>query len=140
MHKQTVNKCTVLVPNQTGALKKVTQILTKEGVNIDSVLTETYGDVAAFRFLLEKENGTRKRLQTEGFQVIEDQVFRLDLPNRPGELNKLTAKLADEEIGIRYLYGTSHGQTTKVILAVDRPEKAAAIVKEFDETFAASAN
>ena len=137
LHKHMVNKFVVVVPNQPGILRQLTQLLSQEGVNIDSLLTETFGDVASYRFLLEKDNGLRRTLEREGFHVIEDKVFRLDLPNRPGELDQLTRKLAEQGVAIRYMYGTSHGQTSKVILAVDRPEDAVGIVKELDQRCAA---
>jgi hypothetical protein len=133
LHQHMASKYVVVVPNEPGILRQLTQLLSQEGVNIDSVLMETLGDVASFRFLLEKENGLRPTLESEGFHVVEDKVFRLDLPNRPGELDHLTRKLAEQGVAIRYLYGTSHGRTTKVVLAVDRPESALGIVKELDQ-------
>lgn len=137
LYKHMANKFVVVVPNQPGILRRLTQLLSQEGVNIDSLLMETSAEVASFRFLLEKENGLRRTLENEGFHVVDDKVFRLDLPNRPGEIDQLTRKLAEQGIAIRYLYGTSHGQTTKVVFAVDRPEDAAGIVKELDQRVAA---
>lgn len=126
-------KYVVVVPNQPGILRQVTQLLSQEGINIDSLLMETQGDVTTFRFLLERENGLRRTLESEGFRVVEDKVFRLSLPNRPGELDQLTRRLSDQGVAVKYLYGTSHGPTTNVVFSVDRPEHAAAIVKDFDQ-------
>lgn len=133
LHKHMANKYVVVVPNQPGVLRDLTQLLSHEGVNIDSVLMESAGDVASFRFLFEKENGLRPTLESEGYHVVEDRVFRLDLPNRPGELDQLTRRLAEQQISVRYLYGTSHGRTTKVVFSVDRPEDALGVVKEFEQ-------
>jgi hypothetical protein len=137
LHKHMVSKFVVVVPNQPGILRQLTQLLSKEGVNVDSLLAETFGDVASFRFLLEKENDLRRTLEREGFHVVEDKVFRLDLPNRPGELDQLTRKLAEQGVAIRYMYGTSYGRMSKIILAVDRPEDALGVVKELDQSFIA---
>lgn len=137
--KHMVNKFVVFVPNQPAVMSQLTQLLSKEGVNIDSLLMEAVGEVASFRFLLEKENGLRKALEREGFHIVDDKVFRLDLPNRPGELDRLTRKLADKGVAIRYLYGTSHGHTTKVVFAVDRPADAAGVVKEMGQRVTAAA-
>jgi len=131
-------KYVVVVPNQPGTLRQLTQLLSQEGVNIDSLLLDTHGDVASFRFLLERENGLRRTLESEGFHVVEDKVFRLSLPNRPGELDQLTRRLTEHGVAVKYLYGTSHGQTTNVVFSVDRPEHAAEIVKEFDQRFVAA--
>ena len=131
-------KYLVAVPNQPGVVRQLTQLLSEEGINIDSILMETYGDIASFRFLLEQDNGMRKALENEGFQVVEDMVFRMSLPNRPGELHQLTRRLSEEGVAVRYLYGTSHGQTTNVVFSVDRPEHAVEIVKELDQRFIAA--
>ncbi|HXT01934.1 MAG TPA: ACT domain-containing protein [Elusimicrobiota bacterium] len=131
-------KYVVVAPNQPGVLRQLTQLLSQEGVNIDSLLLDTHGDVASFRFLLERENGLRRTLESEGFHVVEDKVFRLSLHNRPGELDQLTRRLTEHGVAVKYLYGTSHGQTTNVVFSVDRPEHAADIVKEFDQRFVAA--
>ena len=131
-------KYVVVAPNQPGMLRQLTQLLSQEGVNIDSLLLDTHGDVASFRFLLERENGLRRTLESEGFHVVEDKVFRLSLPNRPGELDQLARRLAEQGVGVKYLYGTSNGQTTNVVFSVDRPEHAAEIVKELDQRFIAA--
>lgn len=128
----------VVVPNQPGTLRQVTQLLSQEGVNIDSMLMETTGDVATFRFLLEREVGLRRTLESEGFHVVEDKVFRLSIPNRPGELHQLTRRLAEQGVAVKYLYGTSHGPTTNVVFSVDRPDHAVEIVKELDQRFIAA--
>ena len=137
LHKHMASKYVVVVPNQAGVLHDLTQLLSQEGVNIDSLLMETSGDVTSFRFLLEKENGLRPTLEGEGYHVVEDRVFCIDLPNRPGELDQLTRKLAERKIGIRYLYGTSHGRTTKVVFSVDRPEDALGIVRDLEKNLCA---
>jgi hypothetical protein len=134
LHKHILSKLVVVVPNQPGVLCQLTELLSQAGVNVDSLLMETFGDVATFRFQLEKESGVRRLLESEGFHVVEDKVFCLELRNRPGELDRLARKLAELGVSIRYLYGTSHGQTTKVVFAVDRPEEAVAAVKEFGQT------
>ncbi|MDO8631393.1 MAG: hypothetical protein Q7R41_12965 [Phycisphaerales bacterium] len=140
-HRNMVNKFVVMVPNQPAVLRQLTSLLSHEGYNIESVLMETAGEVASFRFLVENETekGIRRELEKEGFHIVTDKAFRLDLPNRPGELDRLTRKLLEQGVAIRYLYGTSHGQTTKVVFSVDRPEDAERVVKELDQRTAALA-
>lgn len=138
LREHMANKFVVVVPNQPGILRQLTQLLALEGVNIDSLLMETRGEVVSFRFLLERENGLRKALESEGFHVIVEKVFRMSLPNRPGELDQLTRMLSEKGVAVRYMYGTSHGQTTKVVFAVDLPEAAAGVVKELDQRFIAA--
>lgn len=137
LRKHVANKFVVDVPNQPAVVRRLTQLLSQEGVNIDSLLVEASADVASFRFLVEKENGLRGTLENDGFHIVDDKVFRLDLPNRPGEIDQLTRRLAEQGVALRYLYGTSHGDTAKVVFSVDRPEAAAGVVKEYSQQFAA---
>jgi hypothetical protein len=139
LHKHQARKFVVTVPNQPPVVRRLTELLSQEGVNIDSLLMETVGDVASFRFLLEEADGLRETLENEGFHIVDDRVFRLDLPNRPGEIDRLTRRLGDNGVSIRYLYGTSHGKMTKVVLAVDRPEVAADVVKDLERRTAVAA-
>lgn len=139
LHKHQARKLVVNVPNQPVIVRRLTEVLSQEGVNIDSLLMETSGEVVSFRFLLEEEDGLRETLENEGFHTVDDRVFRLDLPNRPGEIDRLTRRLGDLGVSIRYLYGTSHGKMTKVVFAVDRPEVAADVVKELERRTAVAA-
>lgn len=139
LHKHQARKFVVTVPNEPPVVRRLTELLSQEGVNIDSLLMETVGDVASFRFLLEEADGLRDTLEIEGFHVVDDRVFRLDLPNRPGEIDRLTRRLVDQGVSIRYLYGTSHGKTTKVVFAVDRPEVAADVLKDLERRTAVAA-
>lgn len=132
MHKKTVEKCCVIVPNKAGLLKKACQILAEESVNVDCVLTEAFGDDVCFRLMLSLEAAARKRVEGEGFQVLEDQMFHLDVPAMPGELNKLIGKLAQKDVCVKYISAMTNGKTCQVLLAVDKPEMAKAVVGEYD--------
>ena len=63
-------------------------------------------------------------------------AFRVELPDRPGGLHALAGRLAAAGIGVRGLYCASRGGASKVVLAVDRPDEAAGIVRECEESLA----
>lgn len=131
MHTNNAKKSCVIVPNQPGMLKKACEILAQESVNVDCVLTEAFGDAVCFRMTLSMADSARKRVESEGFQVIEDQMFHLDLPDMPGEFNKLIAKLAQKDVCVRYVSAMTHGKTCSVVMAVDKPERATAVIGEY---------
>lgn len=137
MNKGTVNQYCVVARAERSLLARTTQVLAREGLNIEGQMTETVGSLATFRFLCDKDNGIRKKLEDAGFLVIEEKVFCLEMANRPGELNQLAKMLMAAEIEIRYLYATSHGRTTKVVLAVDKVDAASDIVEHCSAAFAA---
>ncbi len=131
MHKKNAVKSCVIVPNQPGMLKKACEVLAQESINVDCVLTEAFGDAVCFRMMLSMEDSARKRIESEGFQVIEDQMFHVDLPDMPGEFNKLIAKLAQKDVCVKYVSAMTHGKTCSVIMAVDKPEMATAVMGEY---------
>jgi hypothetical protein len=129
-------KLVVAAPNRPEILSELTQILAHEAADVTGILIETLGEIALCRFLLEKDNGLRRLLEDEGFQVMEERVFHLELSAGSDELHRLTGMLAERGVSIRYLYGTSQGRTTKVVLSVDRPADAYRIVREMGQELA----
>lgn len=138
MNKTRLRQCCIIVPNRPGELSRLTEMIWKEGVNIDFAMTEFLGYIASVRFVFTEEKGLRGKLAKAGYRVMESDAFVLDLPNRPGELHKLTRSLTEAGIEIRYLYAVSQGSVSKVVFAVDKNEAAACIVNGFVEDLAAA--
>jgi hypothetical protein len=118
----------VTVPNVPGMLARITSIFLKANVNINGMMTESLGDVAHVRLLADRDSGVAALLEKAGFPVIEVKVFKADVPNKPGGLNKLAKALAEDGVNILCVYGTAAGSRAKVIVAVDELEKAAPII------------
>jgi hypothetical protein len=126
----------IAAPNRPEIVRELTDVLAREAADVQSVLMETCGEIALCRILLAKDDGLRRLLEDEGFQVIEEKVFHLELNADSDELQRLAGMLADRGISIRYMYGNAHGRTTKVVLCVDRPADAFKIVKELGRELA----
>lgn len=134
MTKQTVTQFSVPVENEPGKLYKVSQVLSREGINITGIMTESLGDVAFIRFMADNEQKVHRLLENAGFDAIERRVFQIDLPNKPGELTRVAKALADEDVNILCVYGTADScETAKVVLVVDHPEKAEPILSRWME-------
>lgn len=127
---QTVTQYSVLTSNEPWMLAKVTQLLSREDINISGMMTMNVGDNASIQFLAARNLGLREKLEQAGLRVLENEVFHLRLPNRPAQLNKLCEGLAEKSISVRSLYGTVDGDAVKLVLAVDQPENAAPVVSK----------
>ncbi|MBI4425706.1 MAG: hypothetical protein HY554_18390 [Elusimicrobia bacterium] len=123
--EQASTQLTVVTPDEPGMLARVTQILSREGVDLHGVVTERLGEKTAIRFLAERRDGLRRKLENSGFPVLESQVFHLEIPNQAGELNRLAKMFAEDGINVVALYSTAHGSKAKCVVAVDQPEAAA---------------
>lgn len=124
----TQTQLSVLAENQKGTLARITQILSREGVDLSGVVTERIGDSSAFRFLTSREKELRRTLENAGFPVIQNQVFELELSNRAADLNRLAKLMTDEGINVISLYSTAQGQKSRYILSVDQPEAASRVL------------
>src|SRR5262245_13809555 len=96
----------VSVPDRPGALAKVTAILAGEGVNIAGAMTGGLGG-PGLRFVTDHPGGVRERLQDEGCAVDARAVCFIELPDRPGELEKVASVLTEEGVRILQVYGSS---------------------------------
>lgn len=137
MDKQQLDRRSVVVANQHGNLSKVTQLISDEGVGVDFAAAQSLGDIASFRLIFDKNDGLRKKLQLAGYQVLDRQVFSIELPNRPGELNRLAQRLAQEELDIHYLYAMPRGAGSRIVFEVADAEDGARIARECSAAFEA---
>ncbi len=128
LRQQTVTQYSVVVPNEPGELARVTHLLTEEGVNLEGVISVNVGDTSNVQFVAGRSDGLRRRLEDAGLRVLENQVFHIQLRREPEELNRLATALCDDGINILSLYGNLDGELVKLVLAVDRPERAAAVL------------
>jgi hypothetical protein len=128
MSKQTMTQYSVLVPNEPGKIAKLTQMLSKEDVCMTGMRTMSMGEMCSIQFTVEKAGALQKKLENAGYPCCCCEVYQFEMPNTPNELNKLCKSLADENINILSLYGTSEGPNVRVVLSVDQMEQAAPVV------------
>lgn len=131
MSRQTLTQYGVIVSNEPGELARVTHLLSEEGVNLEGVLSVNAGDTSSVQFVTARSTNLRRRLEQAGLQVQEQEVFHVQLRRRTAELNRLASALSAEGVNILSLYGNLEGERVKVVLAVDRPQKAAAVLSRF---------
>ena len=128
-----MKEITVIVPNRIGALAEVTDQLGKNGINIKSLSVQGIGDHGVLRFLTSDELTamtvlTRYIHGKSEYEVRLNDVMTVNLPDRPGELAKLTKRISKIGVNIESVYqiGSANGTTELVI----RPEELDPVVEE----------
>lgn len=102
-----------LQQDKPGSFSKVAEALGKAGVNIEGV-TEVEGIV---HVLVEDAAGARKALESARIPVAAEQdVLVLSVPDRPGELARITRKLADASVNLTVVYMANN---TRVVIGAD---------------------
>ena len=131
MNVTVTKQLSVMVEDKRGALAEVCTRLAEKAVNIHGMMVREQTGVASVRFVVDAVDVAKRVFDDMGLKHTEEDVLSVRLSDRPGALGKLTRKLADHEIDIRYAYGTilkGAGKAT-VILAVSDLEAAAKLAK-----------
>ena len=125
-----IQQLSVFVQNESGRLVKVTEILQDAAINISALSiaeTEEYG---ILRMIVSDTDKAAEALRKEAYKVKITNVICLVTPDVPGELSKRLKALASEGINVAYMYGYSSDGKARLILKVNDPERAAAILAE----------
>ncbi len=110
---------TVNLPeDKPGTFARAADALGRAGVNIEGV-TEVKGTV---HFLVQDATAARKALEGAGFKIqAERDVLVIEIADRPGELARITRKIADAGVNLEAVYMATK---TRVVIAANDPLKA----------------
>ena len=120
----------VMVENKRGALAGLCSKLAEKAVNIVGLMVPEQTGVAPIRLVVDSSDTAHKVLEAMGLQFTEEDVLAVHVSNRPGALGKLTRKLADHNIDVKYAYATITKGVDRatVILALTEPAAAAKVL------------
>jgi hypothetical protein len=122
----------VMLENKRGALAEICSELAKVAVNILALMVPDQAGVAPVRLVTNSTEAARKVFDRLGIKYTEEKVLAIRVSDRPGALGRLTRKLADHKIDVKYAYGSIVKNTCKealIILAVSDVAAAAKLVK-----------
>ncbi len=122
---------TVVLENKRGALAEICTRLAERAVNILGLWVPEQTGKAPVRIVVNRAEAAKKVFDDLGLEYFEEEVLAAHLSDRPGALGKLTRKLADHNVDVKYAYGSiSRGaKRALIILAVSDPEAAARVIK-----------
>lgn len=99
---------TVRMDDQPGALATLGETLGAAGVNINGICGSGGGDL---HLLVEDAATARTALTDAGIDVAsDDEVVLVDFDNRPGELGKISRRIADTDTNIGLVYVSCDGR------------------------------
>ena len=101
-----MKELSIVTDNRIGTLANVAEALGGVGINIEAIAAYEQGGRAVFRVLTNDEISARKALEkAPGVKgVVVSDVLVLRMMNRPGELGKLTRKMANRGIDLESVY------------------------------------
>lgn len=105
-----MKEITIVAKNELDALATITESLGNTGVNIEAVSAYERNGSAVIRLVTNDSISAMKTLsKISNISAKESSIIILKLSNKPGELGKITRKLAINKINVESVYIISKG-------------------------------
>lgn len=123
---------TIVSDDKVGLLADISYVLSKARINIDSINVDVVAGKAIITLSVSDTDKGKSVLEASGYKVEETNTVVIKMPDKPGELSKITAMLSKEGINIENVHMLSKdGKMTVLSVTLDKPKKAAALLKEY---------
>lgn len=126
-----VKQLSFMMADRAGLLSEVTTALADAKVNISNICAYNMQGEANFMLTADSNAKAKKALAPLGVEIKEYDVFVVEMPNKPGELQKVAKKIADAGINIIYLYGTTgSGRSVTGVFTTSDDAKAVKLINK----------
>lgn len=111
--------------HRPGELARVAEALSRYGVNIKALAGVAIGQHVVVRIIADEAEPARTALERANIRFEEEEVVKVLLENRAGELATVSAKLAQAGVNLRAIYLTGIvDDLVEVAIVADDPKKA----------------
>ncbi|NIP36067.1 MAG: hypothetical protein GWN18_13980 [Thermoplasmata archaeon] len=126
----TLKQFEISLPKKPSAMAGVAEALAANGVNIRGISSEPAGNRVLLKVVTDDEATARATLSGKKVKFSEREALSVVVPDRPGEIAKITRRLARRMIQIENIYFLSRmGRHTEVAFTADDMTKAADTLK-----------
>ena len=113
------------LPNKVGQLAAAAELLGAAKTSVQAFSASDAGSNASFAIAVKNVAKARKTLAPLGVEIKEQDALCIEMPNKPGRLQKVTKKLAEAGINIHSSWATAFsGKTASCILMTSDDKKA----------------
>ena len=125
-----VTQISVFLENRAGQLSNITKVLSENGVDLRAINIAETQDYGVLRIIPADAQKASSVLLENGFIMAMTPVIAVAVPDRPGGLNSLLEALAEENIGIEYMYSvfSMNSGEALMVLQVGEAEKVSEIL------------
>ncbi len=107
MSVNSAKQLSLFLENKVGVLAKLCRALAAAKVSLKAISVSDSVDHAVVRLVVDKPLKARRLFEEHNLLVIENDVLAVGIPDRPGELGRVAARLGKAKLNIDYLYGSS---------------------------------
>lgn len=129
---RTDTQLAVFLENKPGALASMCELLAAHEINLLALTVSDTVDHAVVRVVADKPDEALHVLGEAGMLVVESDVLVLEVPNEPGSLGEVAARLAQNDLNIEYAYCTvsDDAPSGMLTLRVHEPERAMELLSQ----------
>lgn len=126
-----VKQLSFMMPDRAGLLSEIAAALGALKVNIGAICAYGMQNEATFMLTADSIAKAKKALAPLGVELKENDVFAVEMTNKPGELQKVAKKIADAGINIIYMYGTTTaGRSATCVFATSDDAQAIKLINK----------
>ncbi len=115
--------------NKPGTLAKLCGTLKRAKVNIEAITVSDNAECCWVRLLASPAATAKKALTKARIDFCTQQILKLRVANRAGELEGIAARLAKAKVNINYVYGSNaEGPSSTLVISVSDLDRAAKAV------------
>jgi len=117
-----VKQLSIFLENRRGRLFAVTETLKNANVNIRALAMAESAEFGILRLVVDNPEKAKATLSANGFTVKEQDLFAVEVEDKPGSFSKVVEVLSSSDINIDYTYafvGNSH----KAVLVFRVPDE-----------------
>lgn len=119
-----MKQLTVFIENRLGRLEEVTDILSKNNINIICISLADTSDYGMLRMIVSQPAVAVEALQENGFSAMLTDVIGVKLPHHFGTLKNVSGMLSENGLDIRYMYALTSGDDAAIVIKTSDNEKA----------------
>jgi hypothetical protein len=95
----------IFIENRPGRLRSVTDKLAKCDVNVRAFAVQDRGDFGLIKLIVDKPEEAHLALSEMGVACAMKDILAISIPDKPGNMHRLTVALADQNINVIDAYG-----------------------------------
>ena len=137
-----INQISVFLENQTGKLYELTEILSKNGIDLRAMNIAETSDYGILRVIANDTQRAMDVLARNGFIAAKNPVLAVGVKDEPGGLTSLLKILSQENFDVEYMYsifGQPNG-LAYMILRVDDVDAVRETLDRYDVHIADAAD
>ncbi len=117
-----IKQISVFLENRKGRLKELTETLYEASVNIRALALAESAEFGILRLVVDNPEKAKSVLSKAGFTVKEQEVFAVEVEDKPGGFYKVVKLLSEADINVDYTYAFV-GSAEKAILVFKVPDQ-----------------